>query len=287
MVICQKWLTGHPKGAAAAWMLNGLLQSMTTGVIPGNRNVDNVSAELQRFDHLVYPNEAIKVPEIPAALLKSFGFGQAGAEVLLIHPDRLLATLSETRYQAYKDKVAVRNRKSLRVLHRILAGKQPLVNVKNHPPYSEEQQMAVYLDPQARARYDPSSSSWSFGVSAEKAARATKDQRGEAQLLQPQQVMAKVEAADRVRFDRREAEALLAAMRRGRQFGKLRDPVELLEERHLAAADRRPGEFPADDDVFTSTGGETKDALESEGIFRRSQRSPVPRRGGLLVSAWR
>ena len=31
MVVCQKWLTGHPKGAAAAWMTNGLIQAMTTG----------------------------------------------------------------------------------------------------------------------------------------------------------------------------------------------------------------------------------------------------------------
>ena len=35
--VWQKWLTGHPKGAAAAWMLNGVLQVMQTGIVPGNR----------------------------------------------------------------------------------------------------------------------------------------------------------------------------------------------------------------------------------------------------------
>ena len=27
-VIAQKWLTSHPKGAAAGWMLNGVIQSI-------------------------------------------------------------------------------------------------------------------------------------------------------------------------------------------------------------------------------------------------------------------
>ena len=27
-VIAQKWLTGHPKGSAFAWMLNGAVQAM-------------------------------------------------------------------------------------------------------------------------------------------------------------------------------------------------------------------------------------------------------------------
>lgn len=35
--VWQKWLTGHPKGAAAAWMLNGVLQVMQSGIVPGNR----------------------------------------------------------------------------------------------------------------------------------------------------------------------------------------------------------------------------------------------------------
>jgi fatty acid synthase subunit alpha len=39
-VIAQKNLTGHPKGGAAAWMMNGLTQSVNTGIIPGNRNAE-------------------------------------------------------------------------------------------------------------------------------------------------------------------------------------------------------------------------------------------------------
>lgn len=36
LVIAQKWLTGHPKGGAAAWMMNGLAQSLLSGIVPGN-----------------------------------------------------------------------------------------------------------------------------------------------------------------------------------------------------------------------------------------------------------
>jgi fatty acid synthase subunit alpha len=47
--IFQKYLTGHPKGAAAAWMMNGLIQSILSGIIPGNRNADNIDAGKMYF----------------------------------------------------------------------------------------------------------------------------------------------------------------------------------------------------------------------------------------------
>lgn len=52
--IAQKWLTGHPKGPAAAWMFNGLIQCVLSGIVPGNRNIDNVEPELQQY--LPYPS---------------------------------------------------------------------------------------------------------------------------------------------------------------------------------------------------------------------------------------
>lgn len=145
-VIAQKWLTGHPKGPAAAWMFNGMVQCILEGLVPGNRNIDNVAPELQQYHHLVYPNASLRIGEMQAGLLKSFGFGQvtihadtaprpllsicflalclpplclsdqrrlppppppslppfrcpraqAGAEILVVHPDRLLAVSLRT-----------------------------------------------------------------------------------------------------------------------------------------------------------------------------------------------
>ena len=68
-----QWLTGHPKGAAAAWMVNGMLQCLSTGLIPGNRNIDDVDPAFRRFDRLFYPNESIQTSYVKAALVKSFG----------------------------------------------------------------------------------------------------------------------------------------------------------------------------------------------------------------------
>ncbi|KAK8054548.1 hypothetical protein PG994_009615 [Apiospora phragmitis] len=82
-VVCQKALTGHPKGAAGAWMLNGCLQILESGVVPGNRHADDVDAALRAFPHLLYPSEALDVGTagggiIKAFMLTSFGFGAEG-----------------------------------------------------------------------------------------------------------------------------------------------------------------------------------------------------------------
>jgi hypothetical protein len=37
-IVAQKSLLGHSKGGSAAWQMAGLLQSVITGIIPGNRN---------------------------------------------------------------------------------------------------------------------------------------------------------------------------------------------------------------------------------------------------------
>eukprot|EP00755_Sulcionema_specki_P021970 Sspe_Gene.1412::Locus_470_Transcript_1_1_Confidence_1.000_Length_11716::g.1412::m.1412/K00667/FAS2; fatty acid synthase subunit alpha, fungi type len=85
--VFQKWLTGHPKGAAAAWMLNGCLQMMEHSCVPGNRNADDVDRRLSKFSHLFFPAHTLHKVDVRVCLLKSFGFGQVGGECLLLHPD--------------------------------------------------------------------------------------------------------------------------------------------------------------------------------------------------------
>jgi fatty acid synthase subunit alpha, fungi type len=74
--IFQKYLTGHPKGAAGAWMFNGCLQVLNSGLVPGNRNADNVDAVMEKFDHIVYPSRSLQTDGIKAFSVTSFGFGQ-------------------------------------------------------------------------------------------------------------------------------------------------------------------------------------------------------------------
>ncbi|KAI9239093.1 MAG: hypothetical protein BYD32DRAFT_366717 [Podila humilis] len=164
--IWQKYLTGHPKGAAAAWMMNGVLQVLQTGLIPGNRNADNIDDTMRQYEHVLYTSRSIQTDGVKAGLLKSFGFGQVGGEVLLIHSDYILGALEEHEYEAYKVKQQARQAKSYRYLHDSMTGGPALVQVKNAPPYTPELESPVYLNPSARAQYNNATKSWAFNAKA-------------------------------------------------------------------------------------------------------------------------
>ncbi|CAH0517169.1 unnamed protein product [Peronospora belbahrii] len=178
-VICQKNLTGHPKGAAAAWMLNGLLQVLNTGLIPGNRQLDNTCQTLRTYDHLVYPNRSYQTVGVKAVIMKSFGFGQAGGEVLLVHPDYLLSTLSAADFQHYSARREKRLIKMNTHAQSVLTSKQLHIQVKNEAPYSLAQESNVYLDPTARAEYDAASHTWRFGGADSLTAEESRRMRAE------------------------------------------------------------------------------------------------------------
>ncbi|PVU98003.1 hypothetical protein BB559_001847, partial [Furculomyces boomerangus] len=161
-VISQKYLTGHPKGPAAAWMLNGIIQSILSGIIPGNRNADNVDADLEKFDNVLYLSQSIKTSGLKAGLLKSFGFGQVGGEMLVVHPDYLLASLTESQYNQYSEKVSKRYLKAYRHYHNSLTDVEPYIKIKSSPPYTPDQESGVYLNPLARAQFDPIKNTYSY-----------------------------------------------------------------------------------------------------------------------------
>ncbi|KAJ2872376.1 fatty acid synthase alpha subunit Lsd1 [Coemansia aciculifera] len=160
--VCQKWLTGHSKGAAACYMLNGVIQSLRTGLIPGNRNADNIDQDLQRFKYVVYPSKSVQTSGIKAGLLKSFGFGQVGGELLILHSDYLLATLTQEQLAEYNAKLQQRDAKSERYWQDTLVGNHPFIQVKSQSPFTAEQEKIVFLDPLARAKYDSKSGEYRF-----------------------------------------------------------------------------------------------------------------------------
>ncbi|BGP41220.1 fatty acid synthase alpha subunit Lsd1 [Rhodotorula kratochvilovae] len=152
-VIAQKWLTGHPKGGAAAWMLNGIAQCILSGLVPGNRNADNVGEELRAFEYLLYPSKSIQTDGIKAGLLTSFGFGQVGGQALIIHPSYLIGALEPEQFQSYKDKNDVRRKASYRRFNDFMSiGK--LVIIKDGAPFSAEQENSTLLNPLVRAVED-------------------------------------------------------------------------------------------------------------------------------------
>ncbi|CZR63980.1 probable fatty acid synthase, alpha subunit [Phialocephala subalpina] len=161
MGIFQKYLTGHPKGAAGAWMMNGCLQVLNTGLVPGNRNADNVDQVMEQFDYIVYPSRSIQTDGVKAFSVTSFGFGQKGAQAIGIHPKYLFATLDEATYNAYSAKVNARQKKAYRYFHNGMITNTIFV-AKTHSPYTDDQMSEVFLNPDARVSMDKKSSSLTF-----------------------------------------------------------------------------------------------------------------------------
>merc|ERR1719262_1464116 len=102
---------------------------MLSGRVPGNRNLDNVDADLSKFKHLLYTSHTLDVGKVKAACVTSFGFGQAGGQMLLIHPDYFLATLSETELQGYSLKRDARWKDSNKFHDEVIAGRRKYVDV--------------------------------------------------------------------------------------------------------------------------------------------------------------
>jgi len=153
MGIFQKYLTGHPKGAAGAWMFNGCLQVLNSGLVPGNRNADNVDQVMEKFDYIVYPSKSLQTDGIKAFSVTSFGFGQKGAQAIGIHPKYLFATLDQAEYQRYKVKVEARQKRAYRYFHNGLINNSLFV-AKTHSPYANEIESKVFLNPEYRVTAD-------------------------------------------------------------------------------------------------------------------------------------
>ncbi|TQB74965.1 3-oxoacyl-[acyl-carrier-protein] synthase [Monascus purpureus] len=159
--IFQKYLTGHPKGAAGAWMFNGCLQVLDSGLVPGNRNADNVDKVMEKFDYIVYPSRSIQTDGVKAFSVTSFGFGQKGAQVVGVHPKYLYATLDQAQFQAYKAKVEARQKKAYRYFHNGLINNSIFV-AKTKAPYEDSIQTKVFLNPDYRVTEDKKTSELKF-----------------------------------------------------------------------------------------------------------------------------
>ncbi|RAK97275.1 uncharacterized protein BO80DRAFT_482258 [Aspergillus ibericus CBS 121593] len=157
LCVCQKSLTGHPKAAAGAWQLNGCIQMFRESIVPGNRNADNIDEELRKFEHLVYPMDSIKVSEVKATMLTSFGFGQKGALNIMVAPKYLFAAVPVTSFEEYRARVTKRQRTAnAEFVSRLL--KNSLVRVKSDAPWKGPEEMRrVFLNQNSRLTTDQSS----------------------------------------------------------------------------------------------------------------------------------
>ncbi|HEY4220041.1 MAG TPA: ABC transporter permease [Myxococcota bacterium] len=152
-LISQKALTGHPKGAAAAWQMNGLMQAMAEGVIPGNHSLDDVDDDMRAFPRFIWSDRALAAPwhALKAGLVTTLGFGHVSALVCLAHPFLFWRALSDATRAHYALKLEDRRRRAEQRLQRVVCGREPMFTMRERPaaldPASEK---ALLLDANAR-----------------------------------------------------------------------------------------------------------------------------------------
>ncbi|OKL55496.1 Fatty acid synthase subunit alpha [Talaromyces atroroseus] len=148
LAVCQKSLTGHPKGAAGAWQMNGCIQMLQNRVVPGNRNADNIEIKLKQNKYIVYPKEAIHILDVKATMLTSFGFGQKGGLVLAVAPKYLFGSVAAETYEEYRRRAIKRQRTANTAFISGVLGNS-LVRLKDQSPWgkSDDKMRKVFLDP--------------------------------------------------------------------------------------------------------------------------------------------
>jgi fatty acid synthase len=156
-VVSQKTLTGHSKGGAAAWQLNGLCQMLQDGVVPPNRNLESVDPVNEDFQHLLFTDTPLAAPKpFAAGLLTSLGFGHVSAIALVLHPDVFHTALKEEQREAYTASAAQRLAQTERTLMDVWMGRTALYERRSDRRLSETgpSEQAMLLDPSARLGSD-------------------------------------------------------------------------------------------------------------------------------------
>ncbi|KAH7042798.1 hypothetical protein B0J12DRAFT_629554 [Macrophomina phaseolina] len=153
LAVCQKHLTGHSKGAAGAWMINGCLQMLDSGFVPGNANADNVDPELEQYANIAFVDAGVQTAGVKAFSATSFGFGQKAGQCIGVHPKYLFATLERDDFDRYRAKTELRMRQAAKAFANSLVNND-MFRAKDRPPYSAEAEVAVLTDPTVRAALD-------------------------------------------------------------------------------------------------------------------------------------
>jgi len=128
LVVSQKTVTGHAKGGAAAWQLDGVLRMLETAVVPGNRNHESVDPLLRDTVHLALGDRPIQLADPPrAALIASLGFGHVSAILAVAHPDTFHAAIPEAQRDAYLQQAGRRRAEGVRRRLETQLGNPPTV----------------------------------------------------------------------------------------------------------------------------------------------------------------
>ena len=178
-VISQKTLTGHAKGGACIFQVNGLTQLFKSGVIPANVSLDCVDPKLQRDDHMVWVRKPLRIGggedefgretagrPVKAGLATSLGFGHVSGFVALVHPGAFEAAVAkadgEAALEAWRERANARLAAGQRHLEEGMMGRaalyEPIDNRRFHEDHRgydhHEVEKSMLLNPDARLGAD-------------------------------------------------------------------------------------------------------------------------------------
>lgn len=91
----------------------------------------------------------------------SFGFGQVGGTVMVVHPRYVFGVIEPSAYEAYKTKNQVRARLSYKAMSEMMISNS-LVRIKDAPPYTKDLEASVLMNSMARTIYDPKTGSYAY-----------------------------------------------------------------------------------------------------------------------------
>ncbi len=160
VVVSQKALTGHSKGGAAAWQVAGLCQALSTGVIPGNPNLDDPDPVMRAYETVAFTDAPVQLApgSFEAGLVTSLGFGHVGGIVCLVHPDRVLAALDDESFARYARRREGRERARLRDEMAVLEGRRSAVRIRGDKRFAvPADEVYAGLDPEQAVLLDAAS----------------------------------------------------------------------------------------------------------------------------------
>ena len=168
-VISQKSLTGHAKGGACIFQVNGLTQLFKSGVIPANASLECVDPKLARDDYMVWLREPLRIgtrKTVKAALATSLGFGHVSGFAAIVHPGAFEAAVEHTAgtqaLHAWRERANERLAAGRRHFEEGMMGRAPLYEPidnrrfhEDHRGYNaHEVEKAMLLNPAARLSAD-------------------------------------------------------------------------------------------------------------------------------------
>jgi enoyl reductase-like protein/3-oxoacyl-ACP reductase-like protein/3-oxoacyl-(acyl-carrier-protein) synthase/acyl dehydratase len=151
-VVSQKTLTGHSKGGAAAWQAIGLCQTLASGKIAPNRNLESVDPAMRKYGHVAFTDRNIDCGQgvLKAGVLTSLGFGHVGAVALVLHPAAFTAMLSKRERKAWATRAEERGRWSSKRRAEVLMSRRPLFERREDKRFTGQAELDMLLDPDAR-----------------------------------------------------------------------------------------------------------------------------------------